>query len=616
LPTRRISQQYRRLRHSTRQRRAHFTRLGREPTRRALFEIAHSRAADSAEALTKYQQLLKELGPREVALSEREAHLEERQQSLDHQQGQLLRARERLAQREADAEAGFRKQHLGSIQALERETAALRAERIAARDQLAAEYERLDAEYRERRAVQEAELAKRRTALEEDLQSKQDALQSEQRELLRQKRHLDAERELLDEDRAQLETLVERRAARHVERLTADLSATQEQLAQARADRDESEVRLRAREEADRRFGSRTPEAVLEELTQLRRTNEALANELAERPNAEIANRVTELEAQRDAWEQERAALKARTGELEIQLRRHKVAAWEIETLRDQTEALESQRQLLRQVVVELRSDIREYAEQDDGNLPFPACSGMDELPELQTSPRVVEEVNDLATFADELRHRIAYDPATGKNLYYAEQDIRAFIGGLAMSKLHILEGISGTGKTSLPMAFARAAGAGFTLVEVQAGWRDRDDLVGHYNAFQNRFQESKLLRALYEAQCPQYAKSPYVVLLDEMNLSRPEQYFADFLSALEVDEHLRELSLMPVGVPRAPKLLVDGRKLCIPPNVWFIGTANHDETTVEFADKTYDRAWVLELPRQNKSFNVRQTPTAPPPLG
>jgi MoxR-like ATPase len=65
-----------------------------------------------------------------------------------------------------------------------------------------------------------------------------------------------------------------------------------------------------------------------------------------------------------------------------------------------------------------------------------------------------------------------------GKRLYYSEQDIRAFLGGIAMNKLHILQGISGTGKTSFPIAFARALGRrrreNYKLVEVQAAWRDR----------------------------------------------------------------------------------------------------------------------------------------------
>ena len=98
------------------------------------------------------------------------------------------------------------------------------------------------------------------------------------------------------------------------------------------------------------------------------------------------------------------------------------------------------------------------------------------------------------------------------------------------MSQLHIFQGISGTGKTSLAKAFAKAMGGHCTDIAVQAGWRDRDDLLGHYNAFEKRFYERDCLQGLYRAQTDAYKDRCNIILLDEMNLSRPEQYFAEFL--------------------------------------------------------------------------------------
>jgi hypothetical protein len=203
------------------------------------------------------------------------------------------------------------------------------------------------------------------------------------------------------------------------------------------------------------------------------------------------------------------------------------------------------------------------------------------------------------------LRHRIADDSVTGKSLFYSKRDLRCFVGGLAMSRMHLLQGISGTGKTSLPVAFARAIGAGCKIIEIQAGWRDRQDLVGHYNAFERKFYESEFLLALYRAGCPRFRSMPYIIVLDEMNLSHPEQYFAEFLSKLEQDQHLQRLELTTEAVEPAPNLFEQGRLLPLPPNVWFVGTANHDETTKDFAPKTYDRAHVMELPRHPGAFDV-----------
>ena len=85
------------------------------------------------------------------------------------------------------------------------------------------------------------------------------------------------------------------------------------------------------------------------------------------------------------------------------------------------------------------------------------------------------------------------------------------------------------------------------------------------------------------------------------MNLSRPEQYFAEFLSAMELSERDRWINLMESRPAHgAPIKLRNGRDIWLPPNLWFIGTANHDETTNGFADKTHDRSFVLELPKQD----------------
>ena len=166
------------------------------------------------------------------------------------------------------------------------------------------------------------------------------------------------------------------------------------------------------------------------------------------------------------------------------------------------------------------------------------------------------------------------------------------------MSQLHILQGISGTGKTSLATAFAKAIGAELTVIAVQAGWRERADLLGYFNAFDRKFYELKTLQAVYRAQTQQDKNRLHVVLLDEMNLSRPEQYFADFLSALEGEGVARNIRLVDNRIENAPRALIDGRDLALPQNVWFIGTANQDETTNAFADKTYDRSFVMEVHR------------------
>ena len=84
--------------------------------------------------------------------------------------------------------------------------------------------------------------------------------------------------------------------------------------------------------------------------------------------------------------------------------------------------------------------------------------------------------------------------------LYYTPEIIRRFVAGMAASKLLILEGISGTGKTSLPYSFSRYMENPATIVSVQPSYRDRTEILGYFNEFSKRFNETEFLRALYEA--------------------------------------------------------------------------------------------------------------------
>lgn len=205
--------------------------------------------------------------------------------------------------------------------------------------------------------------------------------------------------------------------------------------------------------------------------------------------------------------------------------------------------------------------------------------------------------------------------------LYYDFDTIRTFISGLFMSEISILQGISGTGKTSLPREFAIAMTAGneaydgmgddkypnapYRICAIQSGWRDRMDLMGYYNSFEHKYRETEFFKALYLANLPKYQNTLFLIVLDEMNLSRPEHYFADFLSVLEQHEDARLVDID--GNDRVwPDKIKEARgKLRIPPNVRFIGTANHDETTVSFAPKTYDRSNLMEMPRSTVRINI-----------
>jgi hypothetical protein len=181
-----------------------------------------------------------------------------------------------------------------------------------------------------------------------------------------------------------------------------------------------------------------------------------------------------------------------------------------------------------------------------------------------------------------------------------ADSLIRAYHVALQTKPLVILPGISGTGKTRLTRLYADAIFGGtleadehYLLVAVQPDWHNARDLLGYYNALNNRFHPTPFLRFLQRAAAD--PATPFFVCLDEMNLARPEYYLAPILSALETEDHLIDL-----GVPGDTVEAVSGELIQnpfrLPLNLRITGTVNVDESSHTLSDKLLDRANVIEL--------------------
>ncbi|MBP5207888.1 MAG: hypothetical protein J6330_05480 [Clostridia bacterium] len=194
---------------------------------------------------------------------------------------------------------------------------------------------------------------------------------------------------------------------------------------------------------------------------------------------------------------------------------------------------------------------------------------------------------------------------ASEMGLYYEESVIRAFVSSLAVSRLVIMQGISGTGKTSLSYAFGKFLRHEASIVPVQPSWKDKTDMLGYYNEFTGNFTETELLCRLYEAND---SDAVFITVLDEMNIARVEYYFAEFLSVLELPElESRKIEVISDTADNDPELFDNGR-LTVPDNVWFVGTANNDDSTLSISDKVYDRAMVIELQSRAKPFSAPHT--------
>ena len=194
---------------------------------------------------------------------------------------------------------------------------------------------------------------------------------------------------------------------------------------------------------------------------------------------------------------------------------------------------------------------------------------------------------------------------ASKLKLYYKTELIRIFIAGLASTKLIILQGISGTGKTSLAYAWGKFLKHDSCVASVQPSWRDRTELYGYFNEFTKKFNETEMLKEMYVAG---YTDDVYTIILDEMNISRVEYYFAEMLSILEMpntDEWIIEL--VSSAWDSDPKHIIGG-KLHVPENMWYIGTINNDDSTFAVTDKVYDRAMPIDINDKGEVFEPIDT--------
>ena len=167
------------------------------------------------------------------------------------------------------------------------------------------------------------------------------------------------------------------------------------------------------------------------------------------------------------------------------------------------------------------------------------------------------------------------------KGYFFEKETIENYLLSLKVKPFVILTGNSGTGKTKLSQLFAQYLSENnenYKIIPVGANWTENRHIIGYYNILTNEHKKTPAYELIEESQ---NSDKPYFLILDEMNLSHVERYFADFLSAIESNE----------SIP------VEGRDdLEIPDNLFIIGTVNVDETTYMFSPKVLDRANTIEF--------------------
>ncbi len=570
---------------------------------------AHKIALNAEEKNQVLAMQKAELEAEKTAFDATKREVDAEKDLLSKNKSELLKTERSLNLRETNANSGFAEQNEHALRQLVECQTQLTKQHEAHLQQLREEKRKLDREL-SLAATKLADIKGRCTEEEAEriqkLDQREDEIKQSKMELDRTRSRLDREWSEINAEKDNLKERIALEMGAERDNNTQIIAKVERQRDSAWTKTKELKEQLADIEELKQVLGEKSAAEILEQIEGLRQENSSLKRTLDQSDTAELQRENEYLHSSKADLERDLSVLRPELDDFRRELSKTRVAATELEAVAREKRVLEQHKNTLSVHIDDLESRIDKLTNAQKTQTPFPAMSLMDFDREYRVSMEL-DELPDLKSFAAALQHRIAMAEKDVK-LFYPIEDIRVLLGGLAMSQLHVFQGISGTGKTSLAKAFAKAMGGFCTDIAVQAGWRDRDDLLGHYNAFERRFYEKDCLQALYKAQTPRWQDTCNVILLDEMNLSRPEQYFAEFLSALEKnnrDERL--ISLSETALPNAPAMLREGRKILVPGNVWFIGTANHDETTNELADKTYDRAHVMTLPKQDHRFDIKK---------
>lgn len=232
-----------------------------------------------------------------------------------------------------------------------------------------------------------------------------------------------------------------------------------------------------------------------------------------------------------------------------------------------------------------------------DRETVFPGLSGLD----VEFGGFVAETRKKTETTLEDLCTNFRLYLADDEGLFFDIQSIRAFVSSFAASRIIILEGLSGTGKSSLPRYFAKFIKAILNFIPVQTTWRDKTSLIGYFNDFTQTFSETDFLKGLYRASYDRDVIN--LMVLDEFNIARVEYYFADFLSILEYPENEQVIKIMQLPFDFVPPTHLQDGQLALEPSTFFVCTANKDDSTYSISDKVYDRAIILDFDDKNEPF-------------
>ena len=360
---------------------------------------------------------------------------------------------------------------------------------------------------------------------------------------------------------------------------------------------------------ANQRMAKQGGEALVEKAEHLEKECERLQKILKDfEMNGITPERTLEITGQRERIEDLQTQIQGLQAELDAARHQAAMNTGSADRLSETQSRMASLKETNRELMEELNK--RRQVSREDMLRPI-----VQEVPAFLNTPLPEEDPADLAREDVWLEHIREQSQKSG--IIFSPRQLTAYHTCLkinAWSPMVVLSGVSGTGKSELPKQYAVHGGMRFLSLPVKPDWDSPASLFGYYNSIENKFEATELVRALYQMQREKktrWSRGMLMVLLDEMNLAHPEQYFADLLSKFEEARNAEKDPsyeiVLGAGEPSMP--------LDIGRNVLWTGTMNEDETTKGLSDKVIDRSMLITFPCPKELYDRDNSKLEPPRL-
>lgn len=354
-------------------------------------------------------------------------------------------------------------------------------------------------------------------------------------------------------------------------------------------------------EELKRKLGDEDPAVVLLKLKTYEEDIRNLRLELASRPTKEMQQAFDRINEEKDVLEKSCERLSEENWSLKNASRSQAELEYQIEETKIHNKSLQQRIDSVdaenNRLMAELKRLQSAYEREEDREARIRDI----ESPLIEVDyPREANKVDEIEWLDRISKSCIDYGLSFPRRILYA---FHTALKTAEWSPVTVLAGVSGTGKSELPRLYSHFGGMNFLSLSVQPNWDSQESMLGFFNSIDNKFDAQPVLRLLAQSQKMKEESYPFglldvmtLILMDEMNLSHVELYFAEFLSKLELRRGCKGNDVPNLAVKLGAG--IEHYNLPLGRNVLWAGTMNQDETTKSLSDKVLDRGIVINFPR------------------